>query len=182
EFFLARDPQTLAPALEALHQVVKEDPECGEAWTRLARVCLANHAFEVTKLETPIDEAIDYAHHGVRIDPASRRARCILASALLVKGELPSARNELDEALRLTPDSLVYLEIIGYLLTLLGDEGRGPALVRTARERNPHCLPQALFGVWFEHLRLGEPDLAYQTAPEDRDPTFFWRNVMRASC
>src|SRR5262249_8141074 len=57
EFFLARNPQTLAPALEALRAVVREDPECGVAWTRLARVCLANHAFEVTKLETPIDEA-----------------------------------------------------------------------------------------------------------------------------
>jgi adenylate cyclase len=180
EFFLARDPETLAPALEALRQAVKADPECGQAWTRLARVCLANHAFEVTSIPTPIDDTITYAHHGVRVDPSSRRARCILAAALLVKGELPSAREELEQALRLSNDSLVYLEVIGYFLTLAGDE-RGPVLIRTAFERNPHCLPNATMGLWFDYLRRGETKLAYQTALEFRDPTFFWRGVMRAS-
>jgi CheY-like chemotaxis protein/TolB-like protein len=182
DFFLARDPETLAPALAALHEVVKADPDCGAAWTRLARVCLANYAFEVTKVATPIDEAITCAQRGVRLDPADRRARGILASCLLVKGEVASARTELEDALRLAPDSLVYLEIIGYLLTFLGDEERGPALIRAARQRNPHCLPHALFGVWHDHLRRGELELAYQTALEYRDPTFFWRGVMRASC
>ncbi len=180
EFFLARDPETLAPALEALQQVVKADPECGEAWTRLARVCIANYAFEVTSIPTPIDETITYGHRGVRVDPSNRRARCILASALMVKGELSAARAELEQALRLGNDSLVYLEIIGYLLTLLGDD-RGPGIIRAALERNPHCLPNGAFGLWFDFLRRGETKLAYETALEYRDPTFFWRAVMRAS-
>jgi adenylate cyclase len=182
DFFLARDPQTLAPALEALHQVVKADPECGQAWTRLARVCLANYAYEVTSIPTPIDQTITYAHHGVRVDPSSRRARCILAAALLVKGELPSAREELEQALRLGNDSLVWLEVIGYVLTLAGDDSRGPALIRAAFERNPHCLPHATMGLWFDYLRRGETKLAHQAALEFRDPMFFWRSVMRASC
>ena len=181
EFFLARDPQGLPTALEALHRVVKADPECGPAWTRLARVSLANYAFELTTLFTPIDDAITYALHGVRVDPVSRPARCILAAALMVKGELEAARNELEEALRLSPDSLVYLEIIGYLLTLLGDGTRGPAIIRNARERNPHSLPHATMGLWFDHVRRGEVQLAYRRALEYRDPTFFWRGVMRAS-
>jgi adenylate cyclase len=180
EFFLARDPETLAPTLEALHHVVKADPECGEAWTRLARVCIANYAFELTSIPTPIDQTITYAHNGVRVDPSNRRARCILASALMVKGELSAAREELEQALRLSPDSLVYLEIIGYLLTLLGDT-RGPGIIREALERNPHCLPNGAFGLWFDFLRRGETKRAYQTALEYRDPTFFWRGIMRAS-
>jgi len=182
DFFLARDPQTLAPALEALHQVVKAEPECGLAWTRLARLCLANHSFEVTSIPTPIEQAITYAQRGVRVDPASRRARCILASALLMGEELPSARDELEQALRLSPDSLVYLEIIGYLMTLLGDGERGPALIRSARARNPHCLPHASFGLWFDYVRRGQFQLAYQEALEYRDPTFFWRALMRTCC
>lgn len=182
EFFLARDVQGLPSALEALHRVVKADPECGPAWTRLARVSLANYAFELTTLVTPIEDAITYALRGARVDPVSRRARCILAAALVVKGELDAARGELEEALRLSPDSLVYLEIIGYFLALLGDGTRGPALIRSARERNPHCLPNATMGLWFDHLRRGEVQLAYQYALEYRDPTFFWRGVMRASC
>ena len=182
EFFLARDSQGLPPTLEALRGVVKADPECGVAWTRLARVVLANYAFELTSVPTPIDEAVTCAHHGVRIEPTSRRARCILAAALLVKGELDSARRELDEALRLGSESLVWLEHIGYFLTLAGDGDRGPALVREARRRNPHSLPNCTMGLWFDHLRRGEVPLAYQVALEFRDPTYFWRGVMRASC
>ena len=145
-------------------------------------MCLANYAFEVTSIPTPIDYTMTYAHNGVRVDPSSRRARCILAAGLLVKGELPSAREELEQALRLSNDSLVYLEIIGYFLTLAGDASRGPALIRAAFERNPHSLPNATMGLWFDYLRRGETTLAYQTALEFRDPTFFWRGVMRASC
>jgi tetratricopeptide (TPR) repeat protein len=173
---------SLSPALHALRQVVEEDPDCGLAWTRLGRLCLTNHTFEVTDIPTPVDEAITCAQRGVRVDPSSRRARCILASALLVKGELTAARRELEEALQLTPNSLVYLEMIGLLLTLVGDGERGPALIRAARERNPHCLPYASFGLWFDHLGRGEIEAAYQAALEYRDPTFFWRAAMRACC
>jgi adenylate cyclase len=182
EFFLARDPQALLPTLEALRHVVKADPECGVAWSRLARVILANYAFELAPVSTPIEEAISCAHHAVRIDPTSRRARCILAAALLVKGELRSARDELEEALGLSPESLVWLEHIGYFLSLLGDGDRGTTLIREARRRNPYALPNATMGLWFEHLRRGEIQLAYEVALEFRDPTYFWRGVMRASC
>lgn len=182
EFFLARDPAMLVPALEALRKLVHEQPECAPAWTRLARLCLANHAFEVTTISTPLDEALTYAQRGVRVDPTSRQARSILAAILLVKGELDSARDELEEVLRLCPDSLVYLEVIGYFLALLGDGERGPALIRKARERNPHSLPNATMGLWFDHLRRGEVAFAYRYALEYRDPTFFWRSVMRLTC
>jgi TolB-like protein len=182
EFFLARDPQALLPTLEALRHVVKTDPECGVAWTRLARVSLADYAFELTPVPTPLDEAITCAQHGARIEPASRRARCILAAALLVKGELRSARDELEEALRLSPESLVWLEHIGYFLCLLGDGDRGTRLIGEARRRSPYVLPAATMGLWVDHLRRGEIQPAYQVALEFRDPTWFWRSVMRASC
>ena len=182
EFFFGRNAETLGPAVEALRRVVELEPECGPAWTRLARLYIANYAFEVTAIPTPIDEAITLAHHGVRADPVSRPARCVLASALLMKGELAAAREELEQALRSGPDSLVYLEIIGYLLTLVGDWERGQSLSRSARERNPHCLPHVLFGMWADVLRRGDVAQAYQVALEYRDPMFFWPPVMRASC
>jgi TolB-like protein len=182
EFFLTRDPQRLSAALEALLHVVKTEPDRGSVWTRLARVYFANHAFEVTSIPTPIEHAITYGHHGVRLDPTSRIGRCILAAALLVKGELASARDELEQALRLSPDSLVYLEIIGMFLTMLGDETRGPALIRTARERNPYFLPNAMMGLWLDHLQRGDVEHAYRDALEYHDPTFYWGGVMRATC
>jgi adenylate cyclase len=182
EFFLARTPESLSASVTALQRAVEADPDCGPAWTRLARVFLNNHTFEVTSLPTPLEQAIAYAHHGVRLDPASRRARCVLAASLIAQGELLAARAELDEALRVSPDSLVYLEIIGFLLTVAGDWERGPAFSRSARERNPHALTHGLFGLWADHLRRGEFEAAYQAALEYRDPTVFWRSAMRACC
>jgi CheY-like chemotaxis protein len=182
EFFLTRDPKVFPLAVEALRRVVAAEPECGPAWSRLARLYMANYSFEATSISTPIDEGITFAQRAVRVDPTSRSARCVLASALLIKGELGAARKEVEEALRSSAGSLVYLEIIGYLLTLLGEWERGAALSRSARERNPHCLPHVLFGMWVDGLRQGNAEQAYQVALEYRDPTFFWRSVMRASC
>jgi len=182
EFLFASTSGTLRPALAGLRKVVASEPECGLAWTRLARLCLSDYALEVSALPRPLDEAIAYAHRGVRLDPASRTARSVLASCLLVKGELAAGRAELEAALRSSPGSLVYLEIIGCLLTLLGDWDRGPALSRSARDRNPHCLPFVLFGIWADAVRRGDIERACQVALEFRDPTVFWRSVMRASC
>jgi adenylate cyclase len=182
KFSLARDANSLAAAILALQRVGEEEPECGLAWTELARLFLANHAFEVTATRTPIDEAVTYAQRGVRVDPASRRARAVLAAALLVKSELTAARRELEEALRLSPDSLVYLEVVGSLLALLGEDERGAALIRSARERNPHCLPYGSLGLWVDHIRRGEVQAAYEEALEFRDAAYFWRAVMRACC
>jgi hypothetical protein len=36
--------------------------------------------------------------------------------------------------------------------------------------------------MWADSLRRGDVEQAYQVALEYRDPTFFWRSVMRASC
>jgi adenylate cyclase len=182
EFFLARGADTFRPALEALRKVVEAEPGSGLAWTRLARLCLSNYAFELTAIPTPIDEVITYAHRGVRLDPASRSARCALAACLLVKGELGACREELEQALRSSQGSLVYLEIIGFLLTVMGDWERGQAVSRSARDRNPHCLPFVLFGVWADNVRRGDIKQACQVALEFRDPVVFWRSVMRASC
>lgn len=182
DFFLARDAALLVEAIQALRRLVAATPDCGLAWTRLARLCLADHAFEITPAPPPVEQAVACAQVGVRLDPSGRRARCVLASTLLVKGELAAARKELDEALRLTHDSLLYLEIIGFQLTLAGDFERGHALSRAALQRNPHCLPHVLFGVWADSLRRGELEAAHQAALAYRDPTHFWRPVMRAAC
>src|SRR5262249_9197579 len=61
EFFLTRDPHRLQAALDALRGAVELAPHSAVLWTRLGRVCYANYAFEVTPLQTPIDQAIAYA-------------------------------------------------------------------------------------------------------------------------
>jgi tetratricopeptide (TPR) repeat protein/TolB-like protein len=182
QFFFARNLDGLAPAILSLRRVVAEEPETALAWTQLARLYIVNCAFELTDMDTPLDEAIRFANQAVRLDPSSARVRCMLASALLVKGEVAAAREELEQALRLNPGSLVYLEIIGWLLALSGDWERGIAIVKSAMERNPHHLPHVYHGLWADNLRRGQLEEAYKAALDYRDATFFWRSLMRASC
>jgi len=182
EFFLVRNPETLAPAIQWLRRSLEADPSCGPVWTRLARLFISNYTFDVTQIPTPLDEAITYAQRGVRLNPGSRIARCMLANALAVKGELAAARYELQEALKLSPGSLVYLENLGYNLTLVGEGQHGVSLIREARKRNPYCQPFASVGLWLEHLRQGEIEAANRAALEYLDPTYYWRAFMRACC
>jgi adenylate cyclase len=182
QFFFNRDPADLAPAVEALKRVVAAEPECSLAWVQLSRLYSANYAFEVAAVDTPIEEALAFAQQGVRRDPTGQRARGALAFALLLKGELAASRVEAQNALDVNPDSLVYLESIGWVMTLCGDWERGPALVQRALARNPHHMPVAFHALWVDHLRRGELDQAYQAALQFSDAAFFWRALMRACC
>jgi TolB-like protein len=181
-FFLSRQGANLRPALDEMEHLVIFEPEVSIAWTYLARLYLTNYAFELSDAHTSIDRAIGHAYQGVTLDPANIRGRCVLAKALLIKGELESARNELEHALRLNPDSLAYRELIGWLLALAGDWDRGIGLMRNAAERNPFCLPYVQHGLWADHLLRGEFDKAYVAALEYCGSMFFWRELMIASC
>ena len=181
-FFLTRESAELVPTLAALRRAVAAEPECSLAWGQLSRLHVANHAFEVAPADTSIEQGLAFAQNAVRLDPSSQRARAALAFALLVKGETAAGRAEAEDALALNPETFVYLEMIGWLLAMLGDWDRGTALVRTVIARNPHHMPHAHFTLWADHFRRGEAEEAYQEALRYRDAGFFWRNLMRASC
>ncbi len=181
-FFLARDPAELEATLDALRRAAERDPSCALVWLQLARLHVANHAFEIGPADTSLEQGLACAAAAVRLDPASQRARAALAFGLLVKGELGAGRAEAEAALALHPDSLVYLETLGWLLALLGDWERGLHTVRTAAARNPDHLPIAWHALWADHLRRGQVEAAYQAALQYRDSGFFWRALMQASC
>lgn len=181
-FLLVRHPGDPGPAIRALEQLSTREPENPLAWTQLARLGLANYAYELSGLHTPIEATIDHACQAVMLDPMGVRANCVLAAALLVKGELPAARERIDRTLRHHGDSLVYREVLGWQLALCGDWERGMAIVRDADSRNPYCLPYLRHAMWADHLRRGEFDQAYSAALEYRDASGFWPQLMAASC
>jgi tetratricopeptide (TPR) repeat protein len=137
-----------------------------------------NHSFELSNMFTPVEMAIGCANQSVLLEPASARTRCLMATALLVKGELASARRELDLALRHNGESLAYREVIGWLIALCGDWEQGTALMRAALERNPYCQPCVNHGLWADAMRRGDFAAAYAAALDYRDPNFFWRDLM----
>jgi adenylate cyclase len=182
QYFFNRDPADLAPAIEALKRVVAAEPECSLAWVQLSRLYCVNYQYEIAPFDTPIDDALALAERGVRLDSTGQRARAALAFALLLNRELAASRAEAQNALDLNRDSLVYLESIGWVMTLCGDWEGGSALIRRAIAQNPHHMPVAFHGLWAYHLRRGEVDEAFQAAQQYRDPAFFWRPLTRACC
>jgi tetratricopeptide (TPR) repeat protein len=181
-FMFSRQIGALQPAIEALQDLTQRSPEIELAWTSLARLYLMNHSHELSSMFTPVEMAIGCANQSVLLEPASARTRCLMANALLVKGELVSARRELELALRHNSDSLAWREVIGWLLALCGAWDQGVALMRAAQERNPYCQPCVSHGLWADALRRGDPAAAYTAALEYREPNFFWRELMITSC
>ena len=180
-FLLTREAADLAPAIEALRRAVSQDPNFGLAWTQLGGLYAANYAFELASIDTPIEDAVALAQRGVRLEPTSRRARSVLAMVLLVKGELEASRTEAELALASSPASLVYLDVIGWILTLLGCWERGRELVARASDSNPYHLPVVFHARWVDLLRQGRLDEAYGVALHATDTHYFWRSLMRAS-
>jgi adenylate cyclase len=178
-FLFSRQPGALAPTIECLQELTRRAPEI--AWTSLARLYLMNHSYELSNMFTPVEMAIGCANQSVLLEPANARTRCLMATALLVKGELASARHELELALRHNSESLAYREVIGWLMALCGDWDQGVALMRDALERNPYCQPCVSHGLWADALRRHEFDAAYAAALEYREPNFFWRELMLTS-
>ncbi len=181
-FMFSRQVGAFVPAVEALQALTQRAPEIELAWTSLARLYLINHTFELSSMFTPVEMAIGCANQSVLLEPASARTRCVMATALLVKGELVAARRELELALRHNSDSLAYREYIGWLLALTGDWDQGVALMRAAMERNPYCQPCVSHGLWADAMRRGDFAAAYAAALEYREPNFFWRELMMTSC
>lgn len=180
-FMFSHQVGALLPAIEALQQLTSRAPEIELAWTSLARLYLMNHTFELSSMFTPVEIAIGCANQSVLLEPASARTRCLMAKALLVKGELAAARREVDHALRLNSDSLALREKIGWLMALTGDWDNGVALMRDALARSPYGHPCASHGLWADAMRRRDFEAAHAAALEYRDPNFFWRDLMFAS-
>jgi hypothetical protein len=180
-FMFSHQVGALVPAIESLQQLTSRAPEIELSWTSLARLYLMNHTFELSGMFTPVEIAIGAANQSVLLEPASARTRCLMATALLVKGELAAARREVEHALRLNSDSLAHREVIGWLLALTGDWDNGVALMRDAMLRNPYCQPCVSHGLWADAMRRHDFEAAHAAALEYREPNFFWRDLMFAS-
>jgi adenylate cyclase len=88
---------------------------------------------------------------------------------------------ETDRALALNPNSLIFLENIGHLLTLFGDWQRGPALIRKAIDANPYYSNIAHYSLWVDWVRQKEYQQALLETLNFRTPSLFWDPLMKAA-
>jgi tetratricopeptide (TPR) repeat protein len=170
----------LVSTLESVRQLTEREPERALAWTHLAQLYLENQAYALSDARTPIEKSISAAYRALNVDPSCTHARCILANALLVKGELQAATHELHKLLPMLGDSLAYREIVGSLLALCGDWDVGVPLMRDALERNPCCSPVMNQALWAFHMQRSDYEAAHRTALAHLDSSGFWRELMLA--
>jgi len=170
----------LISTLESVRQLTEREPERALGWTHLAQLYLENHSYALSDVRTPIEKSISAAYRALNVDPSCTHARCILASALLVKGELQAAIHELHKVLPLLGDSLAYREIVGGLLALCGDSDVGVPLMRNAVARNPFCSPAMNQALWAFHMQHSDYEAAHRSALAYLDASGFWRELMVA--
>ncbi|MEJ2109432.1 MAG: hypothetical protein P8Z37_05870 [Acidobacteriota bacterium] len=168
-------------AVEALRHACQNEPESGLAWSMLSRIYSVNYATELFEMNTPIDDAIRFAHTGVILEPDRQRTRASLAYALMIADEIPAAISEVERALAQNPESLIFLDLLGYLLTLLGDWKRGPALIRKAIETNPYYNMVVHHALWLDLFRRRSYDKAYQETLNFKYRELFWDHLARAA-
>jgi len=173
--------ETFFSAYEALRLASGREPDCGMVWSMLARIYAVNYSLELFDLETPLEEAFSFAQRGVSLDPANQRARLIRAYILLFKNEISSGLAETNSALALNPNSLIFLENIGYLITLFGDWERGPARIRKAIQLNPYYSIIVHYALWLDWIRQGDYQEAYLETLKFRTPLLFWDPLMKAA-
>ncbi len=181
QYDMAVSLDTFLRAFEALEAAVKTEPECGQVWTMLGRLYTANISLEHCDVDTPLDKAVAYTEKGVLLNPASQRARTWLAFARMLCNQVPAARAEAERALALNPYSLFFMDILGYLLSLLGEWERGPALLRKAIRLNPYYRPYVHYGLWGDYFRRKEYEQAYTESLNFRMTGNFWEPLAQAT-
>ena len=181
EFNASFSEETFSRAYEALRLASEREPDCGMVWSLLARLYAGNYSLELFDLETPLAEAFSFAERGVQLDPANQRARLIRAYVLLFRNEISAGLAECNRALALNPNSLIFLENIGYMMTLLGDWECGPTLIRKAIEFNPYYSVIAHYALWVDWVRQGDYQEAYLETQNFRTPLLFWDSLLKAA-
>lgn len=181
EFNAHFSAETFFDAFEALMHASRKEPECGLVWSMLARLYAANYSLELFDLETPLEKAVLFAEKGVKLEPANQRARLVMAFVRLLANEISAGLVETDRAMALNPNSIIFLENIGYLLTLFGDWQRGPALIRKAIEANPYYSSNVHHTLWVDWIRQENYQQAYNETLNFRMPLLFWEPLLRAA-
>jgi adenylate cyclase len=181
EFNAHFSAETFFGAFEALMHASRNEPDCGLVWSMLARLYASNYSLELFDLETPLEKAVLFAERGVKIEPANQRARLIMAFVRLFENKISAGLVETDRAMALNPNSIIFLENIGYLLTLFGDWQRGPALIRKAIEANPYYSSNVHHTLWVDWVRQKNYPQAHNETLNFRMPLLFWEPLMRAA-
>jgi TolB-like protein len=181
EYDLTMTPAAFSRALTALEKAVSIDPECGSAWSMLARIFADIYAFDVAGFKDPLEKAFEFGQNGTRLSPDDQRGKTIMAFVHLFRNDLQAGLAEAERALNLESQTLFMLDGIGYLMTLMGAWERGPALIEKVIRLNPFYGNYVHQALWINCLRQKNYAEAYHETLKLNRPTLFWDHLARAS-
>ncbi len=169
-------------ALEALQQEKAKGCDSGLVFTMLSMLYSANIAMEYFALDhTPLDEALHLAREGVRLEPGNQLSLIALAQVHFLRNDLVLAFNEIEAALALQPESLMFIDTIGYMLILLGEWDRGEQLVQKAIRLNPFYRIYTRYGLWLNAFRQQDYTRALEETEWITEIGSFWGPLARAA-
>ena len=99
----------------------------------------------------------------------------------MFSNEIPAALAEGERALALNPNSLLFMDNVGYLLALSGEWEHGAALMEKAIKLNPYHRNYVHYGLWLNWFRQKEYERAYQEALNFRMAGNFWDPLAQAA-
>ena len=173
--------ETFKDALNSLEESAAREPECFQVWTFLSLLYCQSLSLDLIGRPIPIEKAIQFAEKGVRLSPSNQRARVVSAMAHLVNDQLEEGLVEARNALALNPNSLIFMDVIGHALALLGDWDLGTGLIKKAIKLNPYHKPYVYHVLCVDWLRKREYENAYLETLNFRFPTAFWDPLLQAS-
>jgi len=182
EFDIFVTPETFGRAFEALQHAVNLAPDNGQVWAMLGRLYFDAYALDSFRTGPEHrEQGLAFAEKSILLAPECQRCHAILAFGRLLSNEIEAGLSEVDTALALNPDSLFYMDSIGYLATLLGDWQRGPALIRQAIRSNPYYRASVHYALWVDWVRQEDYEQAHLETLKFRRSHIFWNPLMRAA-
>jgi TolB-like protein len=176
------DVDTYQQAFEALQQEIAKGCDSGLCFTMLSLLYTDNISYEYFDLNhTPLNEALHLAREGTLRTPGNQLGHLALARAHFLQNELKQALNNVETALALQPESLLFMDAIGYMLVLLGEWDRGEQLVRKAIHLNPFYRVYARYAIWLNAFRQKEYSRALEETEWIAEIGTFWGPLARAA-
>ncbi len=174
-------PDRYTKTMGALRRALDLKPECGPAWSMLARLIADAHALEMPGCDESLETAFEYAQKGTHLSPKDQRARLIMAYTHLLRDDLSAARCEIEQTLKLGTKTLYMRDYTGYFLTHLGDWERGRAMLDEVIRLNPLYDNIVHYALWLDCVRRKDYDQAYQESLKFNRTGLFWTHLNRAA-
>ena len=176
------DVNTYQQAFEALQQETAKGCDSGLCFTMLSLLYTDNISYEYFDLnQTPLNEALHLAREGAMLTPGYQLGHLALARAHFLQNDLKQALSDVEAALALQPESLLFMDAIGYMLVLLGEWDRGEQLVQKAIRLNPFYRVYARYAIWLNAFRQQEYTRALEETEWIADIGTFWGPLARAA-